>query len=57
MAQRSRKETLDEIALDEDQTLSSRNDATCLLEKLESLEIALMALIVNYRLKLIYVYN
>ena len=57
LAPRSIKETLDEIALDEDQTLSTRNDATSLSEKLESLEFALMAVFWNDLLKRIHISN
>ena len=57
LAPRSIKETLDEIALDEDKTLSIRNDATTLSEKLESLEFALMAVFWNDLLKRIHKSN
>eukprot|EP00795_Rhopilema_esculentum_P009747 gene9747-18255_t len=57
LAPRSMKETLDEIALDEDQTLSTRNDATSLSEKLESFEFELMAVFWNDLLKRIHISN
>lgn len=54
LAPRAIKDTLDEIALDEDHALSTGNDATSLSETLESLRFELMAMFWNDLLQRIH---